>query len=426
MQISIVAVGSRGDVQPYLALGLGLKKAGYQVQICADRLFESLVTSTGLVFTPVTAAPVGMMQQNLSRYGGPLKLMGWLERHFKPMARQFFTDLESVTRQTDAILYSTLAFAGYHVAEKHGIPALGVYNVPISPTHAFQSPSFPPPPAWLPFKGTYNWWSFRFANQFFIYLIKPVVNECRRDVLGLAPLPASFYRRLDVTRMHIVYGFSPTLLPRPEDWGEWLQVSGHWFLDDQSGWQPPEDLVRFLDSGMPPVYVGFGSMVDEQIEHATRIVLGALRRAGQRGILLGGWGGLGTGDLPETILRLESVPHDWLFPRVAAVVHHGGAGTTATGLRYGKPSVVVPFFADQPFWGARVHQLGAGPNPIPFARLTIENLAEAIDRAVNDLTIRQNAEFLGDRLQGEDGIGKAVQFIQTFLGTSKQVHNVLL
>ena len=415
MHLSIVAVGSRGDVQPYLALGRGLQVAGFQVQICADRLFESLVTSTGLVFTPVTAAPVDLTQQNLSRYGGPVKLLGWLERHFKPFARQFFSDLESVTRHTDAILYYTLAFAGYHVAEKHGIPALGVYNVPITPTQAFQCPSFPPAPAWLPLKRSYNWFSFRFANQAFIYLIKPIVNECRRDVLGLKTLPASFYRHLDVSRQPIVYGFSPNLLPRPEDWGDWLQVSGHWFLEDHLEWQPPDELLRFLEAGKSPVYVGFGSMVDEHIERATRIVLGVLKQTGQRGIQLGGWGGLGRGGLPETILRLDSVPHDWLFPQVAAVVHHGGVGTTATGLRYGKPTVVVPFFADQPFWGERVHHLGCGPQPIPFPKLNIDNLVEAIDRAVSDAALRQNAGVLGDKLKNEDGVGKAVHMIQAFL-----------
>jgi sterol 3beta-glucosyltransferase len=415
MHLSIVAVGSRGDVQPYLALGRGLQAAGFQVQVCADRLFEGLVTSTGLVFTPITAAPVDMMQENLSRYGGPVKLLGWLERHFKPMARQFFSDLENVTRHTDAILYSTLAFAGYHVAEKHGIPALAVYNVPITPTHAFHNPSFPAPPAWLPLKRSYNWFSFRFANQVFIYLIKPIVNECRRDVLGLKTLPVSFYSHLDVSRLPIVYGFSPNLLPRPEDWGDWLQVSGHWFQEDQIKWQPPDELLRFLEAGKPPVYVGFGSMVDEDIERATRIVLGALQRTGQRGILLGGWGGLGRGKLPETILRLDSIPHQWLFPRVSVVVHHGGAGTTATGLRYGRPTVIVPFFADQPFWGGRVHRLGCGPQPIPFPKLSIDNLAVAIDRAVNDSTIQKNAEVLGNKLMNEDGVGKAVRFIQAFL-----------
>ncbi len=415
MHLTIVAAGSRGDVQPYIALALGLVSTGYEVQFCADPLFEQLVNSSGLHYTPVTAAPVNFMQQNLSRMGGPLKLTSWLERHFKPLAHQFFTDLETATRHTDAILYSTLAFAGYHVAERQGIPSQAMYNVPISPTHEFQSPSFPAPPRWFPLKRTYNWWSFRFSNQVFINLIRPVVNECRRDVLGLKPVDAAFYRRLDVTPLPVIYGFSPAILPRPNDWGEWLQVSGHWFLDTAPNWQAPEKLLEFLDGGKPPIYVGFGSMVDQQIETATRIVLGALERSGERAILLGGWGGLGTGYLPDNVLRLDSVPHDWLFRRVSAVVHHGGSGTTATGLRYGRPTVIVPFFADLPFWGERVFRLEAGPRPIPFSKLSIPKLAEAIDRAVNDPVYRQNAEAIAQKMNNEEGVRKAVSLVQAAL-----------
>ena len=415
MRLSIVAIGSRGDVQPYLALALGLQKAGYQVQFCADRLFEHLVVSTGLDFTPVTAAPVDMMQQNLSRHSGPIKFINWLNQFFKPLARSFFVDLAAATQQTDVILYSTLAFAGYHVAQKHGIQALGVYSFPLTPTHAFHNPSFPAPPAWLPWKGTYNWWSFRSANLLFSQLLMGIVNECRRDVLGIDPLPSSFFRHLDVTPLPTVYGLSPNLLPRPEDWGKWIKVSGYWFLEDPPDWQPPTELLRFLETGKPPIYIGFGSMIDEGIKHATPIILAALKQLGQRGILLGGWGGLGSGSLPDTILRLESVPHSWLFPRVAVVVHHGGAGTTATGLRYGRPTVVVPFFADQPFWGARVQALGCGPQPIPFTRLSTKRLVDAIDNAVNDPAYRQNAQLMSERLCSEDGVGKAVGYIRTYL-----------
>ncbi len=421
MRISIVAVGSRGDVQPYLALGLGLQKAGYEVQFCADGLFEQLVSSTGLPFTPVTAAPVDWLQQNLSRYGGPVKLIRWLNQHFKPLARDFFSDLANATQHSDAILYSTLSFAGYHVAEKHHIRALGVYNVPITPTHTFQNPSFPAPPAWLPFKRTYNWWSFRVANQLFIRMVKPIVNQCRREVLGLAALPDGFYQRLDIAPLPLVYGFSPNLLPPPDDWGDWLKISGHWFFDELPGWNPPGQLLRFLDGGKPPVYVGFGSMVDEQIKQATPVVLNALKRLSLRGILLGGWGGLGAGDLPESILRLDEVPHAWLFPQVAAVVHHGGAGTTATGLRFSKPTLVVPFFADQPFWGARVHALGCGPQPIPFRRLNTTNLTKAIDEVINDPGYKNNAQNMGKKLQAEDGVGKAVNIIHTFLDAGSPI-----
>jgi sterol 3beta-glucosyltransferase len=418
MQISLVAIGSRGDVQPYIALGLGLQRSGYRVQFCADRLFESLVTSTGLTFSPVTAVPVDMMQQNVSRLRGPIKLMGWLNRIFRPLARQFFSDLYRTTERSDAILFSTLAFAGYHVAEKRGIPALGVYTVPITPTHAFHNLSFPAAPVWLPFKGSYNWWSFKLGNQLYMSLVRLAVNECRREVLSLKALPASFYWHLDVSTLPMVYGYSSTLLPRPSDWGLWLKVSGYWFLEEASDWQPPDNLLRFVDAGKPPIYIGFGSMIDEQIKRATHIVLGALKRLGKRGILMGGWGGLGAGDLPDRILRLEAVPHPWLFPRVSAVVHHGGSGTTATGLRYGKPTVIVPFFADQPFWGERVHALGCGPKPIPFARLSIDNLSEVIDSAVNTPVFQQNATVIGKKLQAENGVGKAVGYIQEFLEIS--------
>jgi sterol 3beta-glucosyltransferase len=240
-------------------------------------------------------------------------------------------------------------------------------------------------------------------------------------VLGPKPLAASFYRNLDVSALPVVYGFSPILLPRPTDWGDWLQVSGHWFLDSQPGWQPPLHLLNFLEAGKPPVYIGFGSMVDEQIENATRIVLGALHKFGLRGILLGGWGGLGAGDLPQTVLMLDSVPHDWLFQYVSAVVHHGGASTTATGLRFGRPTMIVPFFADQPFWGERVHRLGAGPKPIPFARLSVGNLANAIDQAVNDPIVRLSAASVGEKLRNEDGVGKAVEYIRAFLDSQMRV-----
>ncbi len=421
MRLSIVAVGSRGDVQPYLALGMGLQKAGFQVQFCSDRLFEQLVSSTGLPYAPVTAAPVEMLQQNLSRIGGPVKLIRWLNQHFKPLARDFFTDLAGATQLSEAILYSTLAFAGYHVAEKHHIPALGVYNVPITPTHAFRNPSFPAPPSWFPYKRTYNWWSFRAANQLFIRMVKPIVNQCRREVLGIEPLPDRFYQRLDISPLPLVYGFSPNLLPMPGDWGSWLKISGHWFFDELQGWNPPAELLRFLDAGRPPVYVGFGSMVDEQIKRATPVILQALKQLGLRGILLGGWGGLGSGDLPDTILCLDSVPHAWLFPRVAAVVHHGGAGTTATGLRFGKPTLVVPFFADQPFWGERVHALGCGPRPVPFRRLTTVNLVKAIDELTNNPTFNHNAQNIGAKLQAEDGVSIAVGYIRAFLETNPPV-----
>jgi sterol 3beta-glucosyltransferase len=170
-------------------------------------------------------------------------------------------------------------------------------------------------------------------------------------------------------------------------------------------------LVEFLVAGSPPVYVGFGSMAGRNPEKVTQIVFESLARSGQRGVIATGWGGLAVSDLPDNLFKIESIPHDWLFPQMVAVVHHGGAGTTAAGLRAGKPTVICPFFGDQPFWGRRVFELGVGPEPIPHKKLSVEKLANAIQVAVSDDDIRKRAAGLGEKIRAENGIARAVDFI---------------
>jgi UDP:flavonoid glycosyltransferase YjiC (YdhE family) len=170
--------------------------------------------------------------------------------------------------------------------------------------------------------------------------------------------------------------------------------------------------VNFLQSGPPPVYIGFGSMVNSKPEETTALVLQALARTGQRGVLSAGWGGLMKADLPETVFMIGSIPFSWLFPQMAAVVHHGGAGTTSMGLRAGIPSVITPFMGDQPFWGQRVYELGVGSRPIPLRHLTVERLAESIRCAVSDTAMREKAARLGKLIQAENGIARAVAIIE--------------
>jgi sterol 3beta-glucosyltransferase len=195
-------------------------------------------------------------------------------------------------------------------------------------------------------------------------------------------------------------------------------VTGYWFLDHPPDWQPPADLVDFLESGPPPIYVGFGSMPSRDPEKICRIVLHALRQSGQRGVIATGWEGLSQSDLPDEVFVIEAVPHDWLFPRMAAVVHHGGAGTTGAGLRAGVPNIVVPISNDQPFWARQVKALGAGPAPIPRKRLTADRLAHAISVAVTDESIRKRAAELGETIRAEDGVVNAVRIINQTLGGS--------
>jgi UDP:flavonoid glycosyltransferase YjiC (YdhE family) len=216
-------------------------------------------------------------------------------------------------------------------------------------------------------------------------------------------------------RIPTLYGVSPVVFPRPADWPAWVHLTGYWFLDQPVDWQPPAELLDFLDRGQAPVYIGFGSMSGRDPAATTETVVAALAAAGQRGVLLTGWGGLDRAAMETAaklhgvdVLAVESVPHDWLFPRMAAVFHHGGAGTTAAGLRAGVPSAAVPFFGDQPYWGAILADLGVGPAPIAQNELSVPRLAAAITRATGELALRARAAEIGQRIRAEDGVGTAV------------------
>jgi UDP:flavonoid glycosyltransferase YjiC (YdhE family) len=213
----------------------------------------------------------------------------------------------------------------------------------------------------------------------------------------------------------ILYGYSPSLLPKPFDWDARKHVTGYWFLDIKTEWQPSPSLVDFIESGSPPVYVGYGSMKNRNPEETLSLVIGALKRARQRGIYFTGKDDVRTEKVIDNIFFAKSIPHDWLFPRMAAVVHHGGAGTTAGGLRAGVPSVITPFFADQPFWAHLVYKRGAGTKPILRKNLTVENLADSITKAVTDVDIRKRAAALGECIRTEDGVGNAVKIISQSL-----------
>jgi UDP:flavonoid glycosyltransferase YjiC (YdhE family) len=198
-------------------------------------------------------------------------------------------------------------------------------------------------------------------------------------------------------------------------------VTGYWFSDPDPDYRPPADLLRFLEAGPPPVYFGLGSVVDRDAADVTRLVIRALAMTGKRGILLGGWSNLGATSLPPTVFRIASAPHDWLFPRMAAVAHHGGAGTTAAGLRAGVPAVIIPFFADQPFWGQRVAALGVGPAPVPRRKLTAKRLAAALDAATENPQMRRRAVEVAEALRGEDGVGAAVAVVEQFATNPSQL-----
>ncbi|MEW5956997.1 MAG: glycosyltransferase, partial [Chloroflexota bacterium] len=241
-------------------------------------------------------------------------------------------------------------------------------------------------------------------------------NQWQRQVLGLPPYPLrSPFGEWLKQRQLCLYGFSPNVVPKPSEWDDEVHITGYWFLEKPDDWQPSTDLLDFLESGSPPIFVGFGSMTNRNPEAVTDMVVKALTRSGQRGLLLTGWGGLSNADLPDNIFTIEFAPFDWLFPRMAAVIHHGGAGTTAAGLRAGVPTIIVPFFGDQHLWAWRVAQLRAGPRPIPRKQLSAERLAAAIKETNDSKEIRSCVATLGQRIRSEDGVAEAVRVLNHHL-----------
>jgi sterol 3beta-glucosyltransferase len=225
---------------------------------------------------------------------------------------------------------------------------------------------------------------------------------------------ADFYRSLRSTPL--LGAYRPSVIPHPPDWPESVHVTGYLYLDSGEEWRPSAELSAFLDGGNDPVYVGFGSMGGREAGRLAALVIEALFASGRRGVLATGWGGLRPESVPDQVFVLDSAPHSWLFPRMAAVVHHGGAGTTAEGLRAGVPNVIVPFILDQPFWGARIRALGVGPDPIPKTKLTAARLAEAISSAVTDERIRSRAAEYGRAVSRETGLENAVNLVSAYVG----------
>ena len=415
MRICVVALGTHGDVRPLLALAEGLSRAGDQVVFATHRYYEQMVADRGLGFHAVEVNPRAIIDSSLGRGwvrsgANPLQFI----RHFRELARSFGRELTGdcyrACRGADVIVTGLLGYFGtWNLAEHLNVPLVAAFLQPATPSRYLPSVFFHELRGPVPVRHLYNYASHHLMELMLWSVLRAPTNEVRAELLDLPRVPRRHRFAANLRDSLVLYGFSPAVLPRPEDWDDRVQVTGYWFLDGAGDdWRPGAELERFLAAGAPPVYVGFGSMSSDREEDLTGVVFGALRRCGLRGVLATGWGGLSPARLPPDMLMLDWVPHDWLFPRTAAVIHHGGAGTTATGLRHGVPQVVVPFFGDQHFWGNRVYELAVGPRPVPRRRLTADRLADAL-RDATDRKVRSRAVEVGARIRTEDGVATAVR-----------------
>ena len=346
---------------------------------------------------------------------GLIKTMLTLLKEAKALNREMLKDSWKAAQaaKPELVIFHPKAIAGSHIAEKLGVPAVMAVLMPvIVPTVESVAIGFPN----LKLGSWYNKLSYTVLHKGY-HAYDDIINEFRQELLGIVKLPKSTspIQMANGKPIPVLHGYSELVSPRPRDWPNTAHVTGYWFLERKGDWQPPAELRDFLEAGEKPVYVGFGSMAGRNPQRMANLVVDALQKAKVRGIIATGGGGMEASNLTETIFKIDRVPHTWLFPRVSAVIHHGGAGTTAAGLRAGIPTIVCPFIVDQPYWGERIYALGVGSKPIPQKKLTAKKLAEAIREVTTNQIIQQNAANLCQKIREEDGIAKAIAIIESIL-----------
>jgi sterol 3beta-glucosyltransferase len=408
MRIAIVCNDTRGGVEPYVALALGLRGAGHHVQAVAPSGLAEMFGDVGITVTALS----GDVQAILRDSGGAAERGALASLVFA--ARQLPSVMETWMRETlagcsgaDVITGGIGGMGtGLAVAEALGVPFVEAHLQPVGmPTDAYPGVLMPWVPRWA--GGVALRLSHTFSEAALWGSLAVPTRRARRRVLGLRGVPRA---NLD---QPVLYGFSPEVVRVPSHGPRARHTTGYWTLPIAHAWEPPAALATFLSAEGPPVVsIGFGSMVSADSASLTALVRGAVRDADARAVLLSGWGGLAGAQDDDTVLTIDAAPHEWLFRRVAAIVHHGGAGTTGASLRAGVPVTVVPFTMDQPFWGARVAALGVGPEPIPRARLTRPRLAAALRRSLQDAGMRSRAAALGERIRAEDGVAEAVHHFE--------------
>ncbi|MEE3623993.1 glycosyltransferase [Nitrospirillum sp. BR 11752] len=411
MRIAIVIPGTQGDVRPLVALGLGLARRGHRARIVTVDEFKPLVQGAGLEFGRLSGdlkATAAQHQAAFERGQGIATMLRTAQQVMRAMVAPWVAEGLAACQDTDLVLAGGGAVPlGASLAEALGRPFVQAYLQPNVLFGHLPSLRLPVPARALP--SPVNRSLNRVLDLLAWQAQRPAVNDVVRKGLGLKPYPWMGPRTQMRTGWPILFGFSPTIVPPSPHWRARARVTGYWSLTTDAAWTPPARLVDFLAAGPAPLYIGFGSMTDQQAPARAELVVRALALTGQRAVLATGWGGLPPGiDAPEDqLMVIDGAPHDWLFPRVRAAVHHGGAGTIAAAVTAGIPSIIVPFLGDQFFWGWRARQLGVAPAPLSRKTMTAEDLAAAI-RCTEESGMRARARALGDRIAAERGVDAAV------------------
>lgn len=423
MNITMIPIGSRGDVQPFVALGCQLQSRGHVVRIATHARFADFVRCHGLDFFLLGGDPEATLQALTPRLTSrnPLEsvpaILEVLSQIITPSLRGIVDAIEDRQKPCDAVIASYPAlFAGIEAAQRRGIPLLLASLYPVTPTAAIESVLMPPPPAWAPaaWQRLHNRLSHITGPALIYSLVRPAVDDTRKRVLGWGPCPEAPIRTVHKQRLPILCPFSPTLIARPPDWPEHVQITGHWYLDANPDWQPPAELRAFLDAGPPPLYVGFGSMGEQSLPVVRELAL-ALSQRRQRTLLYLAERGDQDLHLPEHILPIGVTPFSWLFPRTAGAIHHGGLGTISEGLRTGIPQGLIHFSVEQAFWARAANRIGVAPPALPARGLNRAAVDALLDKLLCDSALRQRAAQVAVAVAGEHGTENAAAYIERWL-----------
>ncbi|XP_078427629.1 UDP-Glycosyltransferase superfamily protein isoform X2 [Wolffia australiana] len=410
LQIVMLIVGTRGDVQPFIAIGKKLQDYGHRVRLATHANFKEFVLTAGLEFYPLGGDPKLLAEYMVKNKGFlpsapseiPVQRKQIKSIIFSLLAACKDPDDSGIPFKPDAIIANPPAYGHTHVAEALKVPIHIFFTMPWTPTS-----QFPHPLSRVKQPAGYRL-SYQVVDSMIWLGIRDMINDFRKKKLKLRPVTYLSGSQGSASDIPTGYIWSPHLVPKPKDWGPKIDVVGFCFLDLASNYEPPKDLVKWLEAGEKPIYIGFGSLPVQEPHRMTNIIVEALEETGQRGIINKGWGGLGELAEPkEFIYLLDNCPHDWLFSHCKAVVHHGGAGTTAAGLKAACPTTIVPFFGDQPFWGDQVHARGVGPVPIPVDQFSLPKLVDAINYMLQP-QVKEKATKLAGAMAAEDGVKGAV------------------
>jgi sterol 3beta-glucosyltransferase len=411
-RLAVLCNDTRGGVQPYVALAVGLAKAGHDVRAIAPANLSTLFDEAGITVNALsgtTEADLGQMTNVGER--GSLAAMRFmaaeLPKHITAWTRETLEACEGADRLVGGVGGMVI---GLSVAEKLGVPFIPAHLQPVGiRTDSFPGVMLPQTPQWL--GGWANRLSQHLSDMAVWMPFKRAMGLARHNLLGLDGRPTA------ADGQPVVYGFSRHVLDVGASGGtadhQPFHITGYWLHKTDPAWTPPPRLESFLSGSKPVVSIGFGSMGSRNPDAAIRLIRDAVRSSGVKAVVLSGWSGMGSAHEDDALFLVRELPHDWLFPRVSTIVHHGGAGTTGVALTAGVPSVVVPFAMDQPFWGQSVARLGVGLAPIPRKALTSDGLASALEACLNDQTMRDRSTALGQKLRSEDGVADAVKVISS-------------